>query len=253
MGPWSLGYHTFGVEPFLLMSLDDPARDEALPRPLKEVTIVFGQAQIEAGADALTLPDHATGDLVSAEYYRRYLRDMHIEFAEELRRADHPAHLRAHRRPHGVHRRDRHGGLPLRLQERAGGVDGRRRRAHQPRRQRQQPRARSTRRAPPRCARRCARTSRPASRWSARSARSRCRRRSRTCSRSATRWTEWHGGGHGRAQRHRQRLPPRGDRRVHRAPGRARAAHRAVRPHARRPAAHRRGADRRRRRHGRRS
>ena len=31
MGPWSLGYHTFGVEPFLLMSLDDEAGDEGCP------------------------------------------------------------------------------------------------------------------------------------------------------------------------------------------------------------------------------
>ena len=51
---------------------------------MKEITIEFGQAQIEAGADALTLPDHATGDLVSGEYYERYLRDLHIEFAERL-------------------------------------------------------------------------------------------------------------------------------------------------------------------------
>ena len=33
----------------------------------------------------MTLPDHATGDLVSGEYYRRYLRDLHIEFAERSR------------------------------------------------------------------------------------------------------------------------------------------------------------------------
>ena len=26
MGPWSLGYHCFGVEPFLLMSFDDPGK-----------------------------------------------------------------------------------------------------------------------------------------------------------------------------------------------------------------------------------
>jgi MtaA/CmuA family methyltransferase len=84
MGPWSLGYHTFGVEPFLLMSLDDPARTALCLDRLKEATIRFGQAQIEAGADALTLPDHATGDLVSGDYYRRYLRDLHCEFVEEL-------------------------------------------------------------------------------------------------------------------------------------------------------------------------
>jgi uroporphyrinogen-III decarboxylase len=48
------------------------------------VTIEFGSAQAEAGADAVTLPDHATGDLVSGEYYKRYLQDLHAEFAEEI-------------------------------------------------------------------------------------------------------------------------------------------------------------------------
>jgi [methyl-Co(III) methanol-specific corrinoid protein]:coenzyme M methyltransferase len=84
MGPWSLGYHCFGVEPFLLMALDDPGRTMLALDRMKEATIAFGLAQIEAGADALTLPDHATGDLVSADYYRRFLRDLHAEFAERL-------------------------------------------------------------------------------------------------------------------------------------------------------------------------
>ncbi len=84
MGPWSLGYHCFGVEPFLLLSLDDPGKTKQCLDRLKEVTVQFGVAQIEAGADALTLPDHATGDLVSGEYYARYLRDLHIEFVERI-------------------------------------------------------------------------------------------------------------------------------------------------------------------------
>jgi MtaA/CmuA family methyltransferase len=84
MGPWSLGYHTFGVEPFLLMSLDDPERTKLCLQRLKRVTIEFGIAQAEAGADAVTLPDHATGDLVSGEYYKRYLQELHTEFAEEI-------------------------------------------------------------------------------------------------------------------------------------------------------------------------
>ena len=84
MGPWSLGYHCFGVEPFLLLSLDDPGKTKLCLDRMKEITIEFGLAQIEAGADALTLPDHATGDLVSGDYYKRYLRDLHIEFAERL-------------------------------------------------------------------------------------------------------------------------------------------------------------------------
>ncbi|MCH7945570.1 MAG: MtaA/CmuA family methyltransferase [Armatimonadetes bacterium] len=84
MGPWTLAYHTFGVEAFLLMSLDDPDQVKRILDKLKVSTIDFGLAQIEAGADALTLPDHATGDLVSGEYYERYLRDLHIEFAERI-------------------------------------------------------------------------------------------------------------------------------------------------------------------------
>ena len=84
MGPWTLGYHCFGVEPFLLMSLDDPGRTKLCLDRMKELTVMFGLAQIEAGADALTLPDHATGDLVSGEYYKRFLRDLHIEFTESI-------------------------------------------------------------------------------------------------------------------------------------------------------------------------
>jgi len=84
MGPWSLAYHCFGVEDFLLMSLDDPDQTRQILDKLKDVTVDFGVAQLEAGADALTLPDHATGDLVSGDYYERYLRDLHIEFAERI-------------------------------------------------------------------------------------------------------------------------------------------------------------------------
>jgi MtaA/CmuA family methyltransferase len=85
MGPWSLAYHCFGVEDFLLLSLDDPGKTKLCLEKLKEVTVQFGVAQLEAGADALTLPDHATGDLVSAEYYKTYLQDLHVEMVERIR------------------------------------------------------------------------------------------------------------------------------------------------------------------------
>jgi [methyl-Co(III) methanol-specific corrinoid protein]:coenzyme M methyltransferase len=84
MGPWTLSYHGFGLENFLVMSVDDPAKTKKCLDALKEVTIQFGLAQIEAGVDALTLPDHATGDLVSADYYNTYLRDLHTEFVQRL-------------------------------------------------------------------------------------------------------------------------------------------------------------------------
>tara|TARA_Y100000588_G_scaffold339449_1_gene382160 strand:+ start:3220 stop:4254 length:1035 start_codon:yes stop_codon:yes gene_type:complete len=85
MGPWSLGYHCFGVEAFLLMALDDPGKTMQCLDRMKEITVAFGIAQIDAGADALTLPDHATGDLVSADYYKRFLRDLHMEFVERIK------------------------------------------------------------------------------------------------------------------------------------------------------------------------
>jgi [methyl-Co(III) methanol-specific corrinoid protein]:coenzyme M methyltransferase len=72
------------VEKFLLMSLDDPGRTKACLDRLKEATVQFGVAQLEAGADALTLPDHATGDLVSGEYYDRFLKELHKELVERI-------------------------------------------------------------------------------------------------------------------------------------------------------------------------
>ncbi len=84
LGPWTMAYHCLGLEPFLLMTVDDPDKARLCLDKLKELTVLFGLAQIEAGVDALTLPDHATGDLVSAGYYRTFLRDIHAEFAERL-------------------------------------------------------------------------------------------------------------------------------------------------------------------------
>ncbi len=84
MGPWTLGYHVFGVEPFLLGTVDNPGETKRALHKLKELSVLFGQAQIDAGADALTFPDHATGDLVSGEYYQRFLQDIHAEMAERL-------------------------------------------------------------------------------------------------------------------------------------------------------------------------
>ena len=84
MGPWTLAYHVFGVEKFLLMSIDDPAMTLETLHKLKEISVLFGQAQIDAGADALTFPDHATGDLVSGAYYDRFLLEIHQEMVERL-------------------------------------------------------------------------------------------------------------------------------------------------------------------------
>jgi [methyl-Co(III) methanol-specific corrinoid protein]:coenzyme M methyltransferase len=83
-GPWTLGYHVFGVEEFLMATLLEPAAVRTAMRRLLEVTVAFGNAQVEAGADALTVGDHCTRDLCSPEAYREFLIDLHAELHQRL-------------------------------------------------------------------------------------------------------------------------------------------------------------------------
>jgi [methyl-Co(III) methanol-specific corrinoid protein]:coenzyme M methyltransferase len=78
-GPWTLGYHVFGVQEFLINTLLDPDAVKRAMASLKEVTVRFANAQIEAGADALCLADHATRDLCSPDAYRDFLMETHQE------------------------------------------------------------------------------------------------------------------------------------------------------------------------------
>ncbi len=83
-GPWTLGYHLFGVEEFLVNTLLKPDSVRRAMARLKEVTVRFALAQIDAGADALCLGDHATRDLCSPDAYRDFLKDIHAELAERI-------------------------------------------------------------------------------------------------------------------------------------------------------------------------
>ncbi len=84
MGPWTLSYHVHGVQQFLLETLTAPAKVRGFLDRLKEVTVLFGQAQITAGADVLCIADHATGDLVSPKMYRDFLLPYHQELTQRL-------------------------------------------------------------------------------------------------------------------------------------------------------------------------
>jgi len=83
-GPWTLGYHVFGVQEFLMATLLEPSAVRRAIRALIEVTVRFARAQVEAGADALCLADHATRDLCSPEAYRDFLMDAHRELHERI-------------------------------------------------------------------------------------------------------------------------------------------------------------------------
>lgn len=84
MGPWTLSYHLNGVQTFLLNTILDPSNVKQFLDKLKEVTIMFANAQFEAGADVITLADHATGDLVSGECYKKFLLPVHQEINKRL-------------------------------------------------------------------------------------------------------------------------------------------------------------------------
>jgi len=84
MGPWSLSYHMMGVEEFLVSTLLDPDRVRRCLDILKAVTIAFGRAQMQAGADIICLADHATGGMVSPIMYRDLLLPIHQEIIAAL-------------------------------------------------------------------------------------------------------------------------------------------------------------------------
>jgi MtaA/CmuA family methyltransferase len=84
MGPWTLSYHLAGTQDFLLWTITDPERVKRFLDRLKPVTIAFANAQLRAGADAITLADHATGDLVSPRTYQRFLQPIHQEILSRI-------------------------------------------------------------------------------------------------------------------------------------------------------------------------
>ncbi|MDR3560545.1 MAG: MtaA/CmuA family methyltransferase [Negativicutes bacterium] len=76
-GPWSLAYHLVGTEPFLMDTILNPDKVRAYLEKLLPISLLSGQAQILAGADAILWCDHATGDLVSPACYRDFLLPIH--------------------------------------------------------------------------------------------------------------------------------------------------------------------------------
>jgi MtaA/CmuA family methyltransferase len=84
MGPWTLSYHVYGIQDFLADTLVDPDKVRGFLDRLTTVTLLFGRAQIAAGADVLCLADHATGDLVRGTMYRDFLMPIHQELTQAL-------------------------------------------------------------------------------------------------------------------------------------------------------------------------
>lgn len=84
VGPWTLAYHLYGAENFLMDVILEPQRVIALLKELKKVPVSFAQAQYEAGADLVTWSDHVTGDLVSRRTYQDLLFPIHKQCTAQL-------------------------------------------------------------------------------------------------------------------------------------------------------------------------
>ncbi|MEW6622853.1 MAG: MtaA/CmuA family methyltransferase [Bacillota bacterium] len=84
MGPWTLSYHLHGVQNFLINTILEPEKVRRFLNKLKEVSLMFAKAQFAAGADVVTLADHATGDLVSGKCYKDFLLPVHKEINQRL-------------------------------------------------------------------------------------------------------------------------------------------------------------------------
>ena len=84
MGPWTLAYHLHGLQDFLIETLLEPDKVRGFLDRLRAVPLLFGHAQVAAGAHALCLADHATGDLVRGTMYRDFLQPIHQELVQDL-------------------------------------------------------------------------------------------------------------------------------------------------------------------------
>ncbi len=84
-GSWTQSYHYFGIENFLMGTLDDPDKTRRILDRLLPVTILFARAQIEAGADCILLADHVTRDLCSPQTYETFVLPLHRRLAEEIK------------------------------------------------------------------------------------------------------------------------------------------------------------------------
>jgi len=85
MGPWTLSYHMAGTQNFLLqVGMGEKEKVNRMLRQLMPVTISFANAQLRAGADAVVLADHATGNLVGPYTYEEYLLPIHQEITAQI-------------------------------------------------------------------------------------------------------------------------------------------------------------------------
>ena len=76
-GPWTTAYNMCGTEEFLIETALNPDKATAYLEAFAPMSIMFAEAQFEAGADIILWGDHASRDLCSPTAYKDLLLPMH--------------------------------------------------------------------------------------------------------------------------------------------------------------------------------
>ena len=84
LGPLSLVFYMYGIQNTLTSLILEPEKVMQLLDEVKDLCITFAQAQIEAGADVITVSEDAVGDLISRECYRRVVMQSEKRLYEAL-------------------------------------------------------------------------------------------------------------------------------------------------------------------------
>lgn len=85
VGPFSLGAKLFGFDNFLIWLITEPDFVHAIMRQLTPLAIRYANAQVEAGADAITLGEATcSGDLISPNTYRDFIAPYHRQLCSAI-------------------------------------------------------------------------------------------------------------------------------------------------------------------------
>jgi len=91
LGPWTLSLTLYGVENTLIDTIEDREKLAEMLKAFKPFTKAFVEAQLEAGADMVTIADHTTRNLVGPAVYDDFVKKLHQEL-----NADFPGKLILH-------------------------------------------------------------------------------------------------------------------------------------------------------------
>jgi len=85
IGPISLLFYLYGIQNTWNSLLLEPKVVEQVLDQIKDLVVSFAVAQVEAGADIITISEDAAGDLISRECYQRIVMPAEIKILKALK------------------------------------------------------------------------------------------------------------------------------------------------------------------------